>query len=57
MPSEVVFCLGFLRSSAVVQYHKKGLTAVAFDPRDQRLISASRDGNIALWSVFQSDRA
>ena len=38
-----------------MQYHKKGLTALAFDSRGQRLVSASRDGNIALWSVFQSD--
>lgn len=38
-----------------MQYHKKGLTALAFDSRGQRLVSASRDGTIALWSVFQSD--
>lgn len=43
------------KALAVLQYHKKGLTALAFHPKDQRLISASRDSNIALWSVFQSD--
>ena len=40
---------------AVVQYHRKGLTALRFHPQDQRLISASRDGTIAIWSVFQSE--
>ncbi|KAL0053659.1 hypothetical protein WJX82_009020 [Trebouxia sp. C0006] len=43
------------KALAFLQYHKKGLTALAFDSRGQRLVSASRDGNIALWSVFQSD--
>ncbi|DBA93362.1 TPA: hypothetical protein ACH3X2_003637 [Trebouxia sp. C0005] len=43
------------KALAVLQYHKKGLTALAFDARGQRLVSASRDCNIALWSVFQSD--
>lgn len=37
------------KALAVLQYHKKGLTALAFDSRGQRLVSASRDGNIALW--------
>ncbi|DBA91574.1 TPA: Guanine nucleotide binding protein (G protein), beta polypeptide 1-like, variant 7 [Trebouxia sp. C0004] len=50
-----VFHYKKLKTLAVLQYHKKGLTALVLDSRAQRLVSASRDGNIALWSVFQSD--
>jgi WD40 repeat protein len=40
------------RPLAVLQYHRAGLTDVAFHARTQRLASASRDGSIALWSVY-----
>lgn len=43
-------------SSVVMQYHRKGVTALAFQPHNQCLVSASRDGTIAIWSVFQPGR-
>ncbi|KAL3150822.1 hypothetical protein ABBQ32_000580 [Trebouxia sp. C0010 RCD-2024] len=42
-----------MRPLAILQYHRKGVTALAFQPHNQCLISASRDGTIAIWSVFQ----
>ncbi|KAL3137617.1 hypothetical protein ABBQ38_004894 [Trebouxia sp. C0009 RCD-2024] len=44
-----------MRPLAILQYHRKGVTALAFQPHNQRLISASRDGTIAIWSVFQRE--
>ncbi|GIL83231.1 hypothetical protein Vretifemale_12087 [Volvox reticuliferus] len=39
---------------AVLKYHRSHVTAVAFSPETQKLASASRDGTIALWSVYSS---
>lgn len=38
---------------AVLQYHKAGVNDVLFDLRTQLLASASKDGSIALWAVYQ----
>ena len=37
---------------AELRYHTAGLTDVCFDARTRRLASASRDGSIALWSIY-----
>ena len=37
---------------AVLQYHKSGVQDVCFDERSKRLASASKDGSIAMWSVY-----
>jgi WD40 repeat protein len=35
----------------LLQYHKAGVTAVAFS-KAHLLASAARDGSVALWSVY-----
>ena len=40
------------RPLAVLQYHKAGVNDVVFDARTRVLASASKDGGIALWSVY-----
>ncbi len=37
---------------AVLQYHRSGVQDVCFDQKSKLLASASKDGSIALWSVF-----
>lgn len=37
---------------AVLQYHRSGVQDVCFDARSKRLASASKDGSIAVWSVY-----
>lgn len=37
---------------AVLQYHKAGVNDVVFDARTRVLASASKDGTIALWSIY-----
>lgn len=44
-----------MRPLAILQYHRKGVTALVFQPHNQCLVSASRDGTIAVWSVFQRE--
>jgi len=38
---------------AVLQYHKAGVNDVALNARTHALASASKDGSIALWSVYK----
>ncbi|BDA43160.1 Guanine nucleotide-binding protein subunit beta-like protein [Coccomyxa sp. Obi] len=40
------------RPLAVLQYHRSGVQDVCFDQKSKLLASASKDGSIALWSVF-----
>ena len=40
------------RPLAVLQYHKAGVSDVVFDAHTRVLASASKDGTIALWSVY-----
>lgn len=40
------------RPLAVLRHHGAGITAVAWSPNSTRLASASKDGNIAIWSLF-----
>lgn len=37
---------------AVLQYHRSGVQDICFDERSKRLASASKDGSIAVWSVY-----
>ncbi len=37
---------------AVLQYHRSGVQDVRFDQRSKRLASGSKDGSIAMWSVY-----
>lgn len=37
---------------AVLQYHRSGVQDVCFDRKSNLLASASKEGSIALWSVF-----
>ncbi|GAB4817411.1 hypothetical protein N2152v2_004457 [Parachlorella kessleri] len=38
---------------AVLKYHRSAMTAVRFSPKTHLLASASQDGTIALWSIYQ----
>ena len=48
-----VWHYGKRKPLAVLQYHKAGVSDVAFHARTQALASASKDGSIALWSVYK----
>ena len=37
---------------AVLQYHRGGVVDVCFQQRTQQLASASKDGSIAVWSIY-----
>ncbi|KAK9815640.1 hypothetical protein WJX72_007285 [[Myrmecia] bisecta] len=41
-----------LKALAILQFHRAAITAVCFNQHDSRIASASRDGTIAVWSVF-----
>lgn len=40
------------RPLAILKYHAKGVTGVSFSADNQILASASRDGTVALWSIY-----
>lgn len=37
---------------AVLKYHRGGVLDVCFQQRTQQLASASKDGSIAVWSIY-----
>jgi WD40 repeat protein len=40
------------RPLALLHYHRDGVLDVCFNARNKRLASASKDGTIAIWSIY-----